>query len=250
MTIQVEICLSGIDSAVAAQAGGAQRVELCENLMEGGTTPSQGTIALVSERLDSGVMVMVRPRGGDFLYTDLEFAVMEQDVKLMHQHGVMGVVFGMLLPNGRIDKERTRRLLDLARPMQVTFHRAFDMSRDPFEALDDLLELGVDRILTSGQELTAMRGLDLLTKLQARAGDDLIIMPAVEVTAENARHIVETTKVREIHIGSNVERQIPSGMVYQNPRVSMGDDTELPEYAMPYTSAALVREVVEAVSGL
>lgn len=250
MSIVVEICLSGIDSAMAAQAGGAQRVELCENLMEGGTTPSQGMLALVSEKLDIGIMAMVRPRGGDFLYTDLEFAVMEQDVKLMHQHGVQGVVFGMLLANGRIDKERTRRLLELARPMEVTFHRAFDMARDPYEALDDLLELGVDRLLTSGQELTAMRGLGLIRELQARAGNALTLMPAVEVTAENARHIVETTNVREIHIGSNVERPLPSRMAYQNPRVSMGDDTELPEYAMPYTAADLVQEVVSAVKGL
>ncbi|MGB1249416.1 MAG: copper homeostasis protein CutC [Candidatus Promineifilaceae bacterium] len=245
--IEVEICLNGIDSAIAAQAGGATRVELCDNLMEGGTTPSQGMVAVVADQLDIGVMAMIRPRGGDFLYTDMEFAVMAQNVKMMHQHGIQGVVFGMLLPDGQIDKKRMQRLIELARPMEVTCHRAFDMSRDPFEALDTLLELGVDRLLTSGQELNALRGLDLLTKLQQRAGDDLIIMPAVEVTVENARQIVETAKVREIHIGSNVERQRQTGMCYQNPRVSMGDDFELPEYSMPYTSAELVQEIVEQV---
>ena len=173
---------------------------------------------------------------------------MERNVKMMHQHGIMGVVFGMLHSDGRIDKERTRRLIELARPMQVTFHRAFDMANDPYRALDDLLELGVDRLLTSGQELNAMRGLGLITELQKRAGDDMIIMPAVEVTVENARHIVEAAKVREIHVGSNVERQIQTGMKYQNPRVSMGDDFELPEFAMPYTSAELVREIADAIS--
>ena len=250
MSIGIEICLNGIDSALAAQAGGARRVELCDNLMEGGTTPSQGMVAVVADQLDIGVMAMIRPRGGDFLYTDMEFAVMEQNVKMMHQHGIMGIVFGMLLPDGQIDKARMRRLIDLARPMQVTCHRAFDMSRDPFESLDLLLELGVDRLLTSGQELNAMRGLGLIAELQKRAGNDMTIMPAVEVTVENARHIVQTANLREIHIGSNVERQVPTGMRYQNPRVSMGDDFELPEYAMPYTSAELVREIVDAVDGL
>ena len=247
MTIKLEICLNGIDSAVAAQAGGAHRVELCDNLMEGGTTPSQGMIDLVQETLDIDVMVMIRPRGGDFLYTDLEFEVMRRNVKMMHQHGVIGVVFGMLQPDGTIDRARTAELIDLARPMQVTFHRAFDMTRDPYEALDALLALGVDRILTSGQALTALDGLDVITELQKRAADKLIIMPAVEVTAVNARHIVTTANLREIHIGSNVETQRASGMTFQNKVASMGDDIALPEYSMPYTSAALVREIVEAV---
>lgn len=250
MTIKLEICLNGIDSAVAAQEGGAHRVELCDNLIEGGTTPSQGMIEVVRDKLDIDIMAMVRPRGGDFLYTDLEFEVMRRDVKLMHQHGITGVVFGLLNPNGTIDKTRTAELIDLARPMQVTIHRAFDMTRDPYEALDDLLEVGVERILTSGQALTAIQGLVLIAELQKRAGDALIIMPAVEVNASNARHIVQTANLREIHIGSNVETQINSGMTFQNEAVSMGDDTELPEYTMPYTSAPLVREIVEAVQGL
>lgn len=250
MTIKLEICLNGIDSAVAAQEGGAHRVELCDNLIEGGTTPSQGMIEVVREKLDIDIMAMIRPRGGDFLYTELEFEVMRRDVKRMHQHGVTGVVFGMLNPNGTIDQARTAELIALARPMQVTIHRAFDMTRDPYEALDHLLEAGVERILTSGQALTAMQGLNLIAELQKRAGDALIIMPAVEVTARNARHIVQTANLREIHIGSNVETQISSGMTFQNEAVSMGDDTELPEYTMPYTSAPLVREIVEAVAGL
>lgn len=248
MNIGIEICLNGIESAMAAQQGGATRVELCDNLMEGGTTPSQGMVAMVADTLDIDVMAMIRPRGGDFLYSTMEFAVMERNVKMMHQHGIMGVVFGMLHPDGRIDRERTRRLIELARPMQVTFHRAFDMARDPYEALDDLLDLGVDRLLTSGQELNAMRGLGLIAELQKRAGDDLIVMPAVEVTVENARHIVEVARVREIHVGSNVERWVPTGMQYQNPRVSMGDDFELPEFAMPVTSAELVRQIVDVIN--
>ena len=250
MSIKIEICLNGVDSAIAAEKGGADRVELCDNLMEGGTTPSQGMIDAVRAATNIGIMAMVRPRGGDFLYSDWEFDVMCRDTKLMHQHEISGVVFGLLNPNGTIDKERTAKLIELARPFPVTFHRAFDMTRDPFEALDTLLELGVDRLLTSGQELTAWQGLPLISELQKRAGEAMIIMPAVQVTAANAREIVQTAGLHEIHIGSNVERQIPSGMVYQNPRVAMGDDTELPEYAMPYTAADLVNEIVQAVAGL
>jgi len=246
MTIQIEICLNGIDSAVAAQEGGATRVELCDNLTEGGTTPSQGMIDLVAEMLDIDTMVMIRPRGGDFLYTEREFEAMRRNVTFMHQHKVMGVVFGMLNPDGRVDKRRTAELIDLARPFQVTFHRAFDMARDPLEALDDLLELGVDRILTSGQALTAMDGLEMIALLQKQAGEDLIIMPAVGVNARNARYIIQTANVREIHVGSDVESPKSSVMSFQNEAVSMGDDTELPEYAMPYTSVELVREVVAA----
>ena len=248
MTIGIEICLDSVDSAENAQQGGATRVELCDNLMEGGTTPSQGMLAETCDRLDIDVMAMIRPRGGDFLYTEAEFAVMQRNVKMMHQHKVLGVVFGMLLPDGRIDRERTRRLIELARPFQVTFHRAFDMARDPYEALDDLLELGVDRILTSGQELTAMKGLGVIGELQRRAGDAAIIMPAVQVSAENAPHIIRTTGVREIHIGSNAAHRVASGMTWKNPRSSMGDDVDLSEYEVTYISAEKVAAIANAVS--
>ena len=187
--IQIEICLNGIESAIAAQAGGANRVELCDNLMEGGTSPSLGMVEAVQDAIDIGIMAMVRPRGGDFLYSNNEFEVMRRNVKLMQRANVTGVVFGMLNPNGTIDVERTRELIDLAGPLQVTFHRAFDMSRDPFEALDALLACGVHRILTSGQAPTALEGLDLITQLQKRAGEACIILPAVNITAENAHHI-------------------------------------------------------------
>ncbi len=250
MGISVEICLDGIVSAECAQQGGASRVELCDNLMEGGTTPSQGMISLVRERLDIDVMVMIRPRGGDFLYTESEFEVMVRDVRFLQQQPVTGIVFGMLLPDGRVDVERTRRLIDLARPMQVTFHRAFDMSRDPFEALDSLSELGVERILTSGQQPTAAQGLPLITALQKQAGDGLIIMPAVAISAENAAEIVRTSGVRELHIGSNASHQLTSGMQFQNAHSSMGDDLSLSEYALTYTSAAKVRTIVDAVQAL
>ena len=215
--------------------------------MEGGTTPSQAMIEVCSERLDIDIMAMVRPRGGDFLYSEAEFEVMKRNTAMMRQHDIMGVVFGMLNADGTIDRNRMRELIDLARPLKVTCHRAFDMCRDPFEAIDILLELGVDRLLTSGQELTASKGMGLIAKLQQHVGDEMILMPAVEVTVENVAEIIATTKVREVHVGSNVESPIPSGMRYQNPRVSMGDDTSLDEFAMATTDAKKVAELISQI---
>ncbi|MBX2859352.1 MAG: hypothetical protein KTR17_11880 [Cellvibrionaceae bacterium] len=246
--IKVEICLNGIESAIAAQAGGAHRVELCDNLMEGGTSPSIGTVEAVREQLNIEIMAMVRPRGGDFLYSEHEFKCMQRDIAHMHSAGVDGVVFGMLNADGSIDVERTKNLIDLARPMQVTFHRAFDMSSNAMQALDALLDCGVDRILTSGHAPSAMEGLSLIAKLQSHAGNNCIILPAVNITAENARKIVASAKLKELHIGSNVETLQPSRMQFQNQTVSMGDDTSLPEYAMPRTNSALVAEVVKSVN--
>ncbi|MFK7800483.1 MAG: copper homeostasis protein CutC [Anaerolineae bacterium] len=247
MPIKVEICLDGADSAVAAQEGGADRVELCDNLIQGGTTPSLGLVELVRQKIDIDMMVMIRPRGGDFLYSDFEFAVMHQNIKRLHGLGVDGVVFGLLNSDGTVDRDRTAELIDLARPMQVTFHRAFDMSRDPFEALDTLLELGVERILTSGQAVSALAGIELIQELQKRAGDRLTIMPAVGVNAQTGPILVQDGGVRELHVGSAVKRRIPTGMVYQNHLVSMGGDGEQSEFDRLETSADLVRDFVTAV---
>ena len=242
--IKLEICLNGVESAIAAENGGAHRVELCDNLMEGGTTPSMGTLEVVREAIDIDIMAMIRPRGGDFLYSEREFKCMQQDIKHFRDTGINGVVFGMLNSNGTIDIERTKALIDLARPLQITFHRAFDMSRDAYQALDQLLECGVDRILTSGHAPTAMAGLDMITALQKRAGDACIILPAVDIHAQNARKIADTAKLKELHIGSNVETFKASAMQYQNQSVSMGDDTSLPEYAVSQTNSDLVAEIL------
>jgi copper homeostasis protein len=160
-----EVCIDSVEGALAAQQGGAQRVELCDNLVEGGTTPSIGTIEVACRSASLGVNVMIRPRGGDFVYSDLEMDVMKADILAAKKCGANGVVFGLLKPNGRIDKPRTRELIELARPMSVTFHRAFDLCRDPGEGLDDLIELGVDRLLTSGQNADALSGADCIKAL-------------------------------------------------------------------------------------
>ena len=163
--MRIEICVDSVEGAIAAERGGADRVELCDNLLEGGTTPSAGCIKLARARIRIGLQVIIRPRGGDFLYTPTEFEVITEDVCTAKSLGADGIVIGCLTAAGDIDLERTRALIALARPLNVTFHRAFDMCRDPKRALEELIELGVDRVLTSGQESTCLEGQELMAQL-------------------------------------------------------------------------------------
>src|SRR4029079_16681694 len=144
--LTIEVCVDTVESAMAAERGGADRVELCDNLLEGGTTPSAGAIAIARQQLGIKLQVIIRPRGGDFCFSEIEFAVMQHDIALAKQLGADGVVIGMLTADGEIDTEHTRALIELALPLSVTFHRAFDMARDPYRALENLIGLGVDRI--------------------------------------------------------------------------------------------------------
>jgi copper homeostasis protein len=216
----LEVCIESAESAIASEEGGANRVELCDNLMEGGTTPSAGMVALTLERVSIPVMMMIRPRGGDFLYTDLEFEIMLRDIKEAKRLGVHGVVFGLLTPDGRIDKARTATLIEASRPLSVTVHRAFDMTVDPIEALENLIELGVDRVLTSGQEPSTDKGINLITELVKRADNRIIILPGCGINEDNIAELVSKTGVKECHVTG--KHQIPSKMTYTNPRVFMG----------------------------
>lgn len=220
MPLILEVCVESAESALAAEQGGANRVELCDNLMEGGTTPSVGMVALTLQKTAIDVLMMIRPRGGDFLYTDLEFEVMLHDIEVAKKLGVFGVVFGVLTPDGKVDKKRTAQLIHAARPLKVTFHRAFDMTVDPFAALEDLIELGVDRILTSGQEPSTELGVELIGDLVTRADERIIILPGCGITEDNISQLVSKTGVRECHVTG--KHQIPSQMTYTNPRVFMG----------------------------
>ncbi|MEM7335289.1 MAG: copper homeostasis protein CutC [Chloroflexota bacterium] len=246
--VKVEICVNGVTSALAAQSGGAHRVELCENLAAGGTTPSFGTIAVASEKLNIDLMVMIRPRGGDFCYSDEEFEVMQANIKQLHALKVTGVVFGILQPTGHIDMERCQKLIDLARPMKVTFHRAFDMVIEPFKALEDCLELGVDMILTSGQQPQAPMGLDLIRRLNQSAGNRLKVMPGSGITFENAKKVVAETAVSTIHVSSAVQHAISSKMQFKNQILSMGTAHDQAEFHLTYTSAERVRQLVQVVN--
>ena len=235
----LEICIDSVESALAAQAGGADRVELCSALFEGGLTPSCGLLETVREKVRIGVAAMIRPRGGDFCYSDDEFAVMRADIAVAKKLGADVIVLGLLNPDGTVDRERNRRLIDLARPLPVTFHRAFDMVRDPYEALDAVLELGAERLLTSGLERSAVEGMDLIAELVRRAGDRLIVMPGGGVTERNLEKILRHTGAREIHGSASGTRE--SRMTFRNTRVVMGGQLGPPEYASKVASLERVR---------
>lgn len=240
----VEICVDSVEGALAAERGGADRVELCAGLAEGGVTPGAGLIKVVRERVDLGVYAMIRPRGGDFLYTKAEVAVMREEIRIAKDLGVDGFVFGCLTEEGDIDLWRTEALMNLARPGGVTFHRAFDMCRDPRKALDDLADLGVDRVLTSGQEANCVAGISLIAELNQQAAGRIVIMPGGGITADNARKIADATGVREIHLSAR--STVESKMRFRNPRCSMGGSEPGEEFSGKTTDESIVRAVVEA----
>ncbi|HEY3430478.1 MAG TPA: copper homeostasis protein CutC [Cyclobacteriaceae bacterium] len=200
--MKLEIVVYNIESAVNAQRGGADRIELCDNPTEGGTTPSAGVIELVRKKLAIEVYVMIRPRGGDFCYSDDEFTAMKIDIERCKQIGVDGVVFGIVNKDGVIDRKRCSEVVSLSRPMKVTCHRAFDVTRDPFQALDDCINSGFDRILTSGQKRSAAEGSDLIRDLVQRAEGRISIMPGSGVSETNIEALVKETQVKEVHFSA------------------------------------------------
>jgi copper homeostasis protein len=216
----LEVCVDSVESAVAAEQGGAQRVELCSNLLDGGVTPSSGLIATVRSRISIGLQVMIRPRGGDFDYSDDEFQIMQRDIVTAKQLGADGVVLGILNMDGRVDSGRTRRLVDLAAPLKVTYHRAFDMSSDLFLALEDLHATGVNTILTSGGKPTAIEGADILRRLVESSNGSVAIMAGGGIEDHNVGSLIEQTGVREIH--ASLKFPVPSSMRFQNREISMG----------------------------
>jgi copper homeostasis protein len=219
----IEIVVYNIESALKAQEGGADRIELCDNPGDGGTTPSYGTIELVRQNVSIDVYVMIRPRGGDFYYSSYEFHSMKRDISQCQKLSVDGIVLGILTPDGTIDKKRCRELIAQARPLKVTCHRAFDMTRDPFEALEDCIEAGFDRILTSGQRSSAADGAPLISKLIEKANGRIVVMPGSGVNENTVEKIVSVTKAKEIHFSATSFRD--SAMLYRNPDIAgMGSD--------------------------
>lgn len=242
----LEICVGDWDSFLAARAGGADRVELCSGLGEGGVTPSIGLIRAACRAGGVKVHVLIRPRGGDFLYTDEEAAFMEDDVRRAVDAGADGVVVGSLTADGDIDTGQLGRWIEAAQGRSVTFHRAFDMCRDPEKALETLIDCGCDRLLTSGQAATAADGLPLLSRLVTLAAGRLAVMPGCGVKASNAARILSESGADELH--ASARRTVASLMRYRQPGVSMGLPTD--EYARAVTSVDEVRAIRQVMDSL
>lgn len=218
-----EVVVYNIDSALRAQEGGADRIELCANPAEGGTTPSFGMIEQVRQNISLDVYVMIRPRGGDFCYSNYEFHIMKRDLSQCQRLSVDGLVFGILTEDGRIDKRKCKELIAKARPLKVTCHRAFDMTRDPFEALEDCIEIGFDRILTSGQQPKAIEGVRLIAELVQKAEGRIAIMAGSGVNEDTVTEIVKTTAVNEIHFSATSFKD--SIMQFRNTHIAaMGEE--------------------------
>lgn len=218
MKFRLEIIGFTIESCLLAQAAGAHRIELCDNPGEGGTTPSYGFIKTAREKLQIELYPIIRPRGGDFLYTDTEFAVMKHDVQICKELGCDGVVIGILQEDGKIDKERCKLLVEQAYPLGVTFHRAFDRVADASQALEDIIETGCERILSSGLQPTALAGADTLAALIKQAEGRIIIMPGSGVRSDNIVDLAEKTGAVEFHSSARTTRN--SGMKYINPAIN------------------------------
>ena len=225
MSYTIEIATSDFETTRAAVEGGADRIELCANLGEGGTTPSYGTIYQCRECFDVLLYPIIRPRGGDFLYTGEEYEIMLHDVKLCKQLGCDGIVIGLLNADGTVDIKRTATLIEIAYPMGATFHRAFDRCVNPFEALDQLISIGCERILTSGQKPTVMEGIDLISELNQHADHRIIIMPGSGVRKENIKILAERTGCEEFH--SSLRGKIKSRMTFIHPAFETSDDSYL-----------------------
>ena len=220
MTKILEICCYTAESAVNAEDAGANRIELCDNYSEGGTTPSYASIKYVVDTLHIPVNVILRPRGGDFLYSDVEFEIIRQDAIKMKELGVNGLVFGFLKATGEIDIDRTKEIIDLVHPLEYTFHRAFDMCNNYLTALEQLRKLGIDRILTSGGRDTAYDGAKAISEFIKASEDEIIVMPGSGIHEGNLMKIMETTGAKEFHSSAKVFES--SGMKYYNQNIKMG----------------------------
>ena len=238
----MEVCVDSVESARIATLGGASRLELCGNLSEGGTTPTLGMLRLVKEVVDIPVFVMIRPRGGDFLYSDMEFKVMKEDLQFLKANGADGVVFGILTDEGDIDVQRSTILLQQARPLPITFHRAFDMTRDLDASLDVLMDLGVERVLTSGGSGTALSGLPEIKKLVRKGKGRIVAVPGGGISVNNLSEILTVSGAVEYHCSAR--SSCDSLMEYRNTRVRMGASSGSPEYAVMRTDKQLVKSLL------
>jgi len=241
----LEVCIDSVESAIAAERGGSKRVELCSDLLEGGITPGAGLISAVRRHIGIDLFVMIRPRGGDFLYSELEFEVMKEEIVHARRFGANGIVLGLLDRQGHVDVARTRILVELAAPLPVTFHRAIDMTPDLVAALDDVIAAGAVRILTSGGASSVQQGMDEIARMVKAARGRIAIMPGGGVTPYNIAAIVAATGVTQFH--SSARTSVPSRMSFRKQEMAMGDlrDREYQNYIVREES---VRALVQALT--
>lgn len=241
MGFKLEICVDNVESAITAQSAGAHRVELCDNLMEGGTTPGLGTISSVRENLSIDVNVIIRPRGGDFLYSDLEYDIIRREIDICGENGINGVVIGILRPDGEIDVERTAKLIEFAQPMSVTFHRAFDMCSDPVKGLEDIISTGAARLLTSGQKDKANDGSEQIAMLNRIAKERIIILPGGGINEQNIANIAMATGCKEFHL--TARKVIESEMIFRRQGISMGGIQGISEFSRNIADPDMIRSI-------
>ena len=237
----LEVCANSVQSAINAQIAGAKRIELCENLFIGGTTPSYGCIKTIRERVDIAINILIRPRIGDFLYSDIEFEQIKNDILVAKQLGVNGIVCGILLPNGEVDTERTAELVELSKPLTFTFHRAFDFTPDPYKALEDIIKTGATHILTSGQKNKAADSVDLLCELVKKAANRVAIMPGSGINADTIKHILNTG-ANEFHMSG--VKDVESKMIYRKENLTLNGNS-LPDYVNQISDVESIKMVVE-----
>ncbi len=242
MKFKLEICVDTVESAFNAQLGGADRVELCDNLIQGGTTPSYGMILSARNNLTIDLNVIIRPRGGDFLYSDSEYDIMRQDIEVCGECGVNGIVIGILQQDGEIDIERTAKLIELAHPMTATFHRAFDMCADPFRGLQDVISSGASRLLTSGQKDKAFEGTELISKLVRKAGSRIIIMPGSGLNESNIKELATSTGAKEFHLSGRSITE--SEMIFRREGIAVGGVPEIPEFSRKVTDPQRIKKII------
>lgn len=239
----IEIAVFSLESAIIAYNAGAQRIELCSAPAEGGLTPSAATMRLARKYIKIPIHMMIRPREGDFCYSEKEFESMLLDIAAAKMVGMDGVVAGILNPDGTVDKKRMAMIVDAAFPMNVTFHRAFDLAKDQDEALEAIIYAGCARILTSGGQQTAPQGIEKLTELVNKAGDRISVMPGSGVNLDNIKKIAESTGAKEIHLSAR--SYIPGKMTFKQPSVTMGGTVAIPDYDLQIPDKKVITEILE-----
>jgi copper homeostasis protein len=248
MNFKLEICVDSVQSAREAQNAGADRVELCANLSEGGTTPAYGIISMTRDNLRIGLHVLIRPRAGDFLYSDTEFDMMRRDINICKECGADGIVIGILRNDGTIDLERTSELAELAHPLSVTFHRAFDMCADPYSGLEDIIKAGASRLLTSGHKNSAAEGSALLRDLVVQAAERIVIMPGSGINESNIEQIAKTTGANEFHLSAR--KVTESLMTFRKKGITMGNSPGYDEFTRKVADPDKIKSIIRILTDM